>query len=59
LLFEANPGKQFMTINLKKHPAQKRAGGVAQVAECLTSKNEALSSNSSTDKKFTLKLIRM
>jgi hypothetical protein len=31
-----------------KYPTQKRAGRVAQMAECLPSKGEALSSNPST-----------
>jgi hypothetical protein len=38
------------------HPAAKRGnGGVAQVVECLPSKCEALSSNSSTEKTKKLK----
>jgi hypothetical protein len=35
----------------EKHPAQKRAGGMAQVVECLPSNSETLSSNPSTAKK--------
>jgi hypothetical protein len=35
----------------RKYPTQKRAGGVAQVVECLLSKHEVLSSNPSTRKK--------
>jgi hypothetical protein len=36
---------------LEKYLTHKRAGGVAQVIECLPSKCEALSSNPSTEKK--------
>jgi hypothetical protein len=39
----------------QKYPTQERAGGVAQVIEYLSSKCEALSSNSSTAKKKTKK----
>jgi hypothetical protein len=35
---------------LLKNPSQKRAGGVAQVVECLSSKHEALTSNPSVAK---------
>jgi hypothetical protein len=36
---------------LKNKPKAKRAGGVAEVVECLPSKPEALSSNPSNSKK--------
>jgi hypothetical protein len=38
-------------IKIKKYPTQNRAGGVTQAVECLPSKHEALSSNTSTKRK--------
>jgi hypothetical protein len=40
----------------EKYPTQKRAGGVAQVVECLPSQHEALSSNPCTTKNKEIKL---
>jgi hypothetical protein len=48
-----------MRSYLEKKPTQKRAGGVAQVVECLPSKGEALSSKPSTGKKKRLFKIQL
>jgi hypothetical protein len=49
--FKASPAKYFLRPPLSgKYSTQKRAGGVAHVVEHLTSKCEALSSNSNTTK---------
>jgi hypothetical protein len=50
LWFEASPRQIVHETLSQKHSIQNRAGGVAQVVECLTSKCKALSSNSSTAK---------
>jgi superfamily II helicase len=46
-----SPGQITCETLSRKYPIQNKAGGVAQVVECLLSKHEALSSNSSTEKR--------
>jgi hypothetical protein len=45
---QCQPGQIVLETLSQKYPTQKRAGGVAQVVECLPSKGEALSLNPST-----------
>jgi hypothetical protein len=48
---QRKPGQIVHETLSQKHPSQKRAGGTAQVVECLPGKGEALKSNTNTAKK--------
>jgi hypothetical protein len=51
IVVRSQPGQIAHEILSLKYPTQKRAGGVAQVGECLPSKRKALCSNPSNIKK--------
>jgi hypothetical protein len=50
IVVQSQPGRILLETLPRKYSSQKKAGGVAQVLECLFSKHGALISNPSTKK---------
>jgi hypothetical protein len=59
ILFQGQPKQIVHETLFGNYPTQKRTGRVAQVVECLLSKCEALSLNTSHSKKSTLKKVKL